>query len=58
MLGQAKAKAKAEAGPSTGKWTKAMRSMGKTFKEVVAMDLHPGFSDNATEKHSELPRKG
>lgn len=43
LEGQARAKAAANK-PLQGKFRKAMRYWGKTLKEVVGADLHPGFS--------------
>lgn len=47
MLERAKAKAAANAAPPPRKWKNAFEVVGRTFKDIVAVDLHPGFTDDS-----------
>lgn len=44
LLVQAQAKAAASAPAPGEKLRRVMRMMGKTFKEVVGVEMHPGFA--------------
>lgn len=47
MLAKAKAKA---APPKPGdKWKRAMSRIGKTLKEVIGSDLHPGYTEEVNQ---------
>ncbi|CAM9180735.1 unnamed protein product [Ectocarpus sp. 13 AM-2016] len=55
---KAKAKVEAEAPAPPRRWKNALSFAGKHLKDMVAVDLHPGFTDNTRRVNEQPPSRG
>lgn len=58
LVGKAKAAARAAAKSKTAPKSSGVKNAWKFFKDVVAIELHPGYSDDTVTKIKYKPNDG